>query len=125
MCNAGQSAPVSADVHPAGAYTCFVKQGGRIIELCGGRPGAIDRGPCDDLVNVSSAFLRRIGYVSVLMAIMNDPGCGAACERRVYGGDCKRWVQPDVSRRANVASSTYMIVRQLVIRTEEYILGQR
>ena len=52
MCNAGQSAPASADEHPDGAYVCFVKHDARVIELDGGRPGAIDRGPCNDLLEV-------------------------------------------------------------------------
>ncbi|KAF7972361.1 hypothetical protein HWV62_18148 [Athelia sp. TMB] len=56
MCNAGQSAPASADEHPDGAYVCFVKHDGRLIELDGGRPGAIDRGPCNDLLEVRLAI---------------------------------------------------------------------
>lgn len=57
MCNAGQSVPARADGHPDGAYTCFVNKGGRVIELDGGRGGAIDRGECTELLEVSCELL--------------------------------------------------------------------
>jgi len=59
-CNAGQNVPASADVHPDGAYVCFVKKGGRLIELDGGRAGAYDRGPCEDLLEDVARLVKEV-----------------------------------------------------------------
>lgn len=72
VCNAGQSAPASADGHPEGAYACFIKNDGRIIELDGSRPGAIDRGPCDDLITVALIFLWDFKAEQTLMKMVQD-----------------------------------------------------
>jgi len=62
VCNAGQSVPASATEHPEGAYACFVKKCGRLIELDGGngRGGAVDRGPCDELVESVALLMKDV-----------------------------------------------------------------